>query len=531
MDPRTRRLEPILIFLLVALYGAIFLPVLTDWVSFIVDEGFTSYGAQRLREGQWPHRDFFFLWTPGILGWHALLQSVGLGWIGERASALLFSAFTPAAVWAVAKAGGFPIRHRLTFFFLVVAWGYSLWNIPYASWYAVACGMAAIWLLPRSVWAAGLAWALAFWFKQNVGILGFGGALAVLVWDREGRRAAKFLIAFTLGLALPFAVFGFFGGREALVQALRQIFFFPISYPRLMGTFPGREMFSSPLVAFGLWLLTLFTLRPDLEPRLPRMLRGLLLIYLFYCLYSKPGIFLLGWFLLISVMAWIFAGGLALAELATEERRRFFAFFLPALGMFCQVAPRFDFQHVLFVFPLSLLCLLWAEERLSVRYRWLKGAPLYLPLILLALGGGYFQLRTHFLRWNGQRDALGMISYGEGHRNNEEMKSVMDFLAAEGLKRGDPILVLPNATSFYNWSGLRNPTPYDQFFPGYVEAFGGRQADVLPAYEKAGGRFLVWQRYSGLELNAPELAAAIPTRYFLRKEFPYHFSVWEKKAP
>src|SRR5690606_27985158 len=100
----------------------LFLGVLTDWVSFVVDEGYTSYAAQRWREGEWPHRDFFFLWTPGIVALHALLQEVGFSWTGERAAALMASALTPAILVRWAADWGFTRLQRFGFGILTIAW-------------------------------------------------------------------------------------------------------------------------------------------------------------------------------------------------------------------------------------------------------------------------------------------------------------------------------------------------------------------------------------------------------------------------
>lgn len=531
MDLKNKKFEPLYLFLALLAYGAVFLPVLTDWVSFAVDEGFTSYGAQRLREGQWPHRDFFFLWSPGILVWHAWLQELGFSWIGERASALFFSSITPAILLLLVQEWGIRFSHRLLFSFLVIAWGFSLWNIPYASWYAVPLGLLAIWAQPRSALAAGLLWGLSFWFKQNIGMLGCAGALLVLAGAREWKTLGKLAVSFSLALFLPFLFIFLKTGEPGLTAALRQIFLFPISYPHLMGTSPEREMIAPALVTIGLWLLSLFTLRPDLEPGMPRLMRTALLFFLAYNIYAKFSQFLLGWFILVSLGAWVIAGVMGAADLPREERRKFFGFFLPAAGICLQVFPRLDFQHVLFIFPISLVLLQWSTERLQLRYQWLRSGMIYLPVALLGLGGFYFQMRGNYLRWEGQRDRLGMISYGAGQRLNDEMHSVITYLHDRGLKTGDPILVLPNATSFYNWSGFHNPTPHDQFFPGYVKAFGAEPAEVLHKYEAAGGKFLVVQRYSGLEKNEPGIDAEIRGRYRLLKDFREHFSVWEQKSP
>ena len=149
-----------------------------------------------------------------------------------------------------------------------------------------------------------------------------------------------------------------------------------------------------------------------------------------------------------------------------------------------------------------------------------------LPIVLLVLGGVGAQLEVMKVRLEGKRDSLGRVSSGSGFRLNEEVTAVWRFLRSEGLGEGDPILVLPNATSVYQWTGFRNPTPHLQFFPGYVEAFGDSQSAVLPAFRAAGGRFLVVQERSGAETNVPEIWREIQRDYRVVKSFPEHFTIY-----
>jgi hypothetical protein len=527
MDPRIKRLEPVFFFLLYVAVGLIFLRLLTDWVSFAVDEGYTTYGAQRLREGDWPHRDFFFLWTPGILVWHAILQALGCSWLGERASALLAAAFTGALLLQQAKEWNFRFAYRLVFAAGILLWGFNLWNIPYSSWYALPFALLGARLNLQKPLLAGLLFGIAFWFKQNIGMLAWAGAIAALFLIGEKKIARRNAFAFCIALAIPFSVFAWAGG---FAQAFSQIFLFPLKYPGLMSEFPPGEWLATPLMLLGLWILGIFSLQPHLTGRIPRLIQVAMIVFFAYAGFLRGQSFFLGSFMLFSCLAWGMSAALALTDLPIEERAKFWLFFLPALGAFLQIFPRADFQHFLFVFPLGFFFLIWGIERLGRRYPWLEGGILFLPVAGLFWGGIHFQSRVISLFQYGQRDSFGLISYGWANRVNEEMFTVIKVLSEHGLKAGDPILVIPNATTFYRLSGFINPTPHNQFFPGYVEAFGAKPENVLPDYEKAGGRFLVWQYKSGIKpLTAME--AQIRENYRMLEQFPEHFSVWERKTP
>ena len=531
-------LWPLFVFLAAyfAYHGRL-LPLLTDWVSFAVDEGYTTYAAQRIREGDWPHRDFFFLWTPGTAYLHAGLQALGAGWLAERAAALAAAGFTAGLVLRASRLFlGF--RDRLLLMLLLLVWGYSLWNIPYSSWYAVALALVAVFLYPRFPAAGGVLFALSFWFKQNVGILSFLGAAAWLLLpcilgagEKEAKRAAWRLAAgFAAVLAVPFLALLAFGGPSAFLQAFRQIFLFPLQYPSLMGTAPPAHLFAVPLSTLGLWLLSLFFFRGTEARGTTRLLQVALLVYIGVQAARAPREVALGFFLLFSAAAWPLALASELAGGDGKKIRRFLWLFLPGLGAFLQVAPRFDFQHFLFVFPLSALLLARALRLLPERYPSVGAAWARLPLFLLLAGGSLFQAEVNRAYHAGQADPLGVVSRDLPYRLNEEVAAVKSHLLGLGLEEGGPLLVLPNATSFYRWTGFRNPTPHQQFFPGYVEAFGARQEEVLASYRARKGHYLVVQERSGLRENVPRIAEEIEREYRVVKAFPEYFTLYEPKA-
>ncbi len=517
------------------------LSVLTDWISFAVDEGYTSYAARRIREGEVPHRDFFFLWTPGTAYFHALLQWLGANWLMERAVPMLASAGSSLLVLRQAR-GLLGRADSFLLMLLLLCWGFALWNIPYSSWYAVFLALAATNTYRRFPVLGGVLFGLSFWFKQNVGILSFLGASAFLIWPllvgkesvavRYAARQAFLRLAtgFAVVFVSPFIGLLVLGGKDALLQALSQIFLFPLRYPSLMGEVPAGKIFAAPLTSFGLWILSLFFLRQGHGNRTASLLQFGLVVYIGMQAVRAPREFIVGAFFLLSLVAWPLALVTEISRGSKQELQRLLSFLVPGFGIFLQVAPRLDFQHFLFVFPISALLLCRSLSILPERYTYLAGGWVRLPILLLAAGGIFLQAQVQKTLIVGKLDPLGVITYDLPYRLNEEAAAAIRFLRSEGLPDGGPLLVLPNATSFYQWSGFRNPTPHQQFFPGYVEAFGSSQRDVLQNYRARGGHYLLVQERSGLERDVPELAAQIEQDYEVLKMFPEYFTVYVPKA-
>lgn len=507
-----------------AAYGSLFLSVLSDWAGFVVREGYTTYGAQRLREGEWPYRDFFFLWTPGMLALHALLQELGASAAVERGLSLLAAAGSAALVLHEARRWKLLLRERWLLVALLFLWSFPLWNIPYSSWIAIFCVLAG--LRGRALsWAwVGAGFGLAFWFKQNIALQAAAGLLIALAWRGEGRALRSFLLPFLGIVIVPFVLALIYPGPSVVGPALNQIFLFPFRYPALMGKALPAFALGSPLITVGLWVCSLYLSRADKLPR--NLARMLAVAHATYAIATEGREYFSGLFLVLSLVGWVGAL-LFVTQEEKRERDALLLLWLPWLGAFLQVYPRADFAHFLFVFPLAAAPLVWALGRLPRRYPSVPYGWAFFPLALLVLGGGLFQGRMLFARHFGALDPAGFVSYGEPHRLNTEMGEVREFLRAEGLKAGDPVLVLPYATTFYRFSGFRNPTPHNQFFPGYVEAYGAAEAGVLSQFERAGGRYVVLQHGSGLEQLAPEIDHQLRNRYEEQRHFAYQFSVWK----
>ena len=513
--------------LLCFLYGCFFLKVMSDWPGFMIREGYTTYGAERLRDGEWPYRDFFFLWTPGVLALHALLQELGASAVVERGASLLAAVGSAALIFHEARRWHLTRRERGYLMALLFLWSFPLWNIPYSSWYAVFAVLLGIRCRHRSWAGAGVLFALSFWFKQNIGILAAIGMLASLTAFRQWRSLAQFAGAYLASAVLPFLPLWLIAGDAWLHAAISQVFLFPVKYPALMGRGLPAFAVGSPLITLGLWVCSLYL---SMAAPLPRNLaRGLAVAHASYAIATEGREYFAGFFLLLSLVAW---GGslLFLTQEKKSERDPILFLWLPCFGAFLQIYPRADFAHFLFVFPLSAAFLVWFLGRIPRRYPVVAASWAFFPGMLLVLGGLLFQGRAVFTRYYGAEDAAGFYSYGESYRLDEEMAAVRQHLREQGLKDHDPVLVMPNATSFYRFAGLRNPTPHNQFFPGYVEGFGSRQSDVLPGFERAGGRYIVLQYGSDLERLAPELDRELKLRYEEQRRFPYHFSVWRKRG-
>ncbi len=510
------------------LYCLWLLPVLTDWVSFAVDEGFTAYAAKRFLEGDLPHRDFFFLWTPGIVWLHALLQSLGASWLVERGFALLASSGTLFLCLAWAKRLGLDRGSRVLLFLLLFVWGFSLWNIPYSSWYAVFFSLAASWFLPKRFYLAGFLLGLSFWFKQNIGLLALLGALISLFLKQEKKSALHLSLSAFAVIVIPLSAFAF-AGSQAFAAAVSQIFLFPLKYKTLMAEPLPSSQLAAPLSCFGLWILSLYLVRKGLVSRSVLLIQGAWGAYALYRWQIDGNAFAAGSLYLFSLLAWPLAALIFFSDWKNKEKNELAFFFFPAFGAFLQVYPRWDFQHFLFVFPLAALLLVYGADWIAKKYPDRPRLWIHAPLIALFLCALLPQLRLSVARVWGQKDPYERISVADGLNLNREMHDVADFLRAQGLQKGGPLLVFPNANYFYALEGFTNPTPHNQFFPGYVEAYGDKQENVLRNFELAGGRFLVLQKRSGTEKNVPIIYTEILERYRLLRDYPIHFSVWERK--
>jgi hypothetical protein len=305
---------------------------------------------------------------------------------------------------------------------------------------------------------------------------------------------------------------------------LRQVFLLPSFFH----SSPPAESFAAPLTTLGLWMLSLFFLRGDQTSRSARLVQFGVVAYGGIYASRDLEMFVHSSFLLLSLAAWPISLALGLTKKARDPR--FLSFWFPAFGAFLAVIPGGGFPQFLIAFPLTALVLAHSLARVRARYSWLPPFWARLPAVALVAGGLFLQANVVQLRSANVRDSLGRISQGANQRLDEEVTAVWRFLTAEGLKTGDPILVLPNAPALYSWVSFRDPLPHWRFQPGDVEAFGDKQNDVLPRFRAAGGRYLIVEERSGIETAVPEIWREIQANYREVKSFPEHFTVYEPKV-
>jgi Dolichyl-phosphate-mannose-protein mannosyltransferase len=199
---------------------------LRGWIPH--DEGTIAQSAERVLQGQVPHRDFDEGYTGGLSYLHAAAFRVG----GVRLSSLrwlLYAAFLTflAAVFGIARRLGTP---RLAFALTLLA---AVWSVPnyfasLPSWYNLFFAtFAALALMrfiesPRSRWlvVAGLCAGLSVLIKQ-VGLYAIAAGVLFLV-DRE--RRAGFVAARSAGDRPTFLLAIKAAGAAAFVALLAAIF-------------------------------------------------------------------------------------------------------------------------------------------------------------------------------------------------------------------------------------------------------------------------------------------------------------------
>jgi hypothetical protein len=132
---RTLSLAGRTLFLLVWLISAVYVfPFrLRGWIP--TDEGVFAHSAERVLDGEMPHRDFPEVYTGGLSYWNAFaLRVFGLRLTSIRLALFLcFLAFVPA-VFAIASRFGNPLWSGLITF-LAVAWSLPNYFAGSVSWY------------------------------------------------------------------------------------------------------------------------------------------------------------------------------------------------------------------------------------------------------------------------------------------------------------------------------------------------------------------------------------------------------------
>lgn len=137
------------------------------------DEGFLAQSAERVLEGELPHRDFDELYTGGLSYLHAAaFRLFGVRLLSPRWTLLIFAAAFAAAVWAIARRVAGPVAAGAVLW-LAVAWSLPIYFAALPSWYnlffAVFGALAVLRYLETDVrrwlFVAGLCGGLSFLIK------------------------------------------------------------------------------------------------------------------------------------------------------------------------------------------------------------------------------------------------------------------------------------------------------------------------------------------------------------------------------
>src|SRR6266540_213585 len=168
----SRRFVLLLVWLVSAVY--VFPFRLRGWIP--TDEGAFGHSAERVLNGEMPHRDFPEIYTGGLSYWNALaLRVFGLRLTSIRLALFIcFLAFVPA-VFAIASRFGSPLLSGLITL-LAVVWSLPNYFAGSVSWYNLF---------------------LATW-----------GTLALLRHVETGRRRSLFLAGALAGISCLFKVIG-----------------------------------------------------------------------------------------------------------------------------------------------------------------------------------------------------------------------------------------------------------------------------------------------------------------------------------
>jgi hypothetical protein len=213
------------------------------------DEGLLAHSAERVLEGQLPHRDFAEVYTGGLSVWHALAFRVG----GVDLLTLRHAMVPVAGLWlltlfACARRFGSPVAAALL---TVLAFVWSLPNYPAAmpSWYSLFFATFGLYGLFRHLETGQRRWLLA------AGVAGGASILVKLTGLFFVAAALLYLVvrAGSVGEAAsvrdrlyrPVVLLGLAGFAGALVMLLRQSLDPPHVYHFLL---PGIGLAVVPLV-------------------------------------------------------------------------------------------------------------------------------------------------------------------------------------------------------------------------------------------------------------------------------------------
>ena len=197
------------------------------WVPH--DEGTIGQSAERVLEGQLPHRDFDEVYTGGL----TYLNALAFRWFGENLASprvmlfLFFLAWVPAVFWVASRFAGTLGAAAVTL--LAVAWSIPNYSAALPSWYNLffaTFGLAAVLRFldtnhRKWLFVAGLCCGISFLFKLSAIYFAAGVFLFFVFHEQENTRSDRRGQRTRAGVYSAFVVMGLIGFLAALVLIVR----------------------------------------------------------------------------------------------------------------------------------------------------------------------------------------------------------------------------------------------------------------------------------------------------------------------
>lgn len=456
------------------------------------DAGALLTGASKILQGGVFYRDVDAYPFPGS---HYLLALV-MGLFGEHLSAArglatLFFLVTLASLYGIAlqllsrsHAAAFGLA-VLSFKFL--AWpgftAYVYWDVAFA----FACVSIALFLRhdyagpSLRLFGAGLFAGLALVSKQNVGIYLAGASGVLLLFARPllaapARTLRQSLLeatVFSAAVLAPLLLMGIFFAAHGLL--------FEMIYGGLIRPFVGYlptsgVSFFEPLQwwALGSWGSD-SGIQYLPEPYLQMLRRGILPgagLYPVYWLAGELFSRLLYTLVPVGFVSAFVLWWKSKRSGAARNHSAGFAFVILALSVLGSAFPRADYTHLISVYPLVLLVLIWVwDQALSSNegshLSQTGGLPWAVSASLLLVCGALSVVHhSHLSQRRMQLDRADLYVYPDSW-----VESVVRYVQAE-LEPGDPLFVYGNDAHYYFLTGHYFPWRFSQLYPGQV---GGNQ--------------------------------------------------------
>jgi hypothetical protein len=432
-----------------------YLSLFYNYSNLFADEGIVLQGAQRILDGQLPHRDFFSMVTPGSYYWIALLFRVfGSSILVARGALVVYGGIFAALTYLVARRACRRSIAALTAYLVTLvclpAWFMALhnWDSTVTAYLSLYCAVRSIESRSR-VWpvATGSLAAITCLFEQSKGaglIVGIGlGFLLAAMARRQVRFFCGRVGLLTVGLVWPFAAtLVYFVSKHALGEVLDQWFWPLRHYAVVNATFYGdiglgQYSLLENLLTTGWFsmLLGLLILSEDVVvAALPLFAVGFLLLWIARLWQKETGP-KAEYYLMVSACL----AGLLLATLATR---------------------RADLVHILFQAPLFLVVLAWLLDGRDFPSHLLASVR---PLVVTGVVTS-FTVFGMCLLWV-PLEAHYVLQTRHGSLRTSGPDPVLDELQAQ-VRPGGSVFVYPDQALYYYLSGAHNPTRYDWLFPG-----------------------------------------------------------------